>query len=73
MISSFLYDDDNDDDPDDESDDDNDVVGTQPPSPIQQVYVGCGTPLSTGEFCEEHRLKKALCLINRFFGGLGSF
>ena len=56
MISSFPHDDDNDDDPDDESDDDNDG-GTQPPSPVQQVYVGCGTPQLTGAFCDVTSLK----------------
>ena len=49
MISSFP----NDDDSDDDNDDD-----TQPPSPIHQVCVGCGTPRLAGAFCDSTSIEK---------------
>ena len=59
MISSFPYDDDSDDDADDERDDDN-GDGTQPPSPIYEVCVGCGTPHSAGAFCDLTSIQKSI-------------
>ena len=58
MISSFPDDDNIDDDPDDARNDDNDD-GTQPPSPIYQVFVGCGTPQLASAFCDVTSNKKS--------------
>ena len=49
---------DSDDHTNDESDDDNDD-GTQAPSPIYQVCVGCGTPQLAGAFCDSTSIEKS--------------